>query len=349
MVLDDLLKRLSDFEPNGFPVISLYLDARPGQNGRDNYQAFVRKEFRSRARTFASGSSERESFDLDVAQINRYLENELRPSANGLALFACAGAGLFETVEMEVALPGHRLYLYDQPHLYDLARINDEYPLYAAAICDTNSARLYVFGLGQVLAKEEINGSRTRAVKVGGWSQARYRRHIENYHVQHLKEVAGALDRIVADENIRHVVLAGDEVAVSKLRAQLSQPLEDKIVDMLRLDINAADAEVLKATLDSLRRQDAEDDAARVERLRQECRSGGLAVAGPESTLEALNVGQADEVLISASLQDLQGNEQKPDELVTKAQQTGAAVRFIQDPELLAWADGVGALLRYRI
>jgi hypothetical protein len=37
------------------------------------------------------------------------------------------------------------------------------------------------------------------------------------------------------------------------------------------------------------------------------------------------------------------------DELVTKAQQTSARVRFIEDADLLADVGGVGALLRFRI
>jgi len=37
------------------------------------------------------------------------------------------------------------------------------------------------------------------------------------------------------------------------------------------------------------------------------------------------------------------------DELVTRAQQTGARIRFIEDAALLAGIGGVGALLRFRI
>jgi peptide subunit release factor 1 (eRF1) len=37
------------------------------------------------------------------------------------------------------------------------------------------------------------------------------------------------------------------------------------------------------------------------------------------------------------------------DELITKAQQTGARVQFIEDPSLLAPYGGVAATLRYRI
>jgi peptide subunit release factor 1 (eRF1) len=36
-------------------------------------------------------------------------------------------------------------------------------------------------------------------------------------------------------------------------------------------------------------------------------------------------------------------------ELVTKAQNSAARIRFIEDPELLADVGGVGALLRFKI
>ncbi len=37
------------------------------------------------------------------------------------------------------------------------------------------------------------------------------------------------------------------------------------------------------------------------------------------------------------------------DELVTKAQQTSARIRFIEDPRLLEDVGGVGAILRFKI
>jgi hypothetical protein len=37
---------------------------------------------------------------------------------------------------------GYRLYVADRPHLYPLARLNDQFRPYAALIADTNAARL---------------------------------------------------------------------------------------------------------------------------------------------------------------------------------------------------------------
>ena len=120
---------------------------------------------------------------------------------------------------------------------------------------------------------------------------------------------------------------------------------------------------------------DAETDAERVHRMLDAWRGGGLAVAGPAATLEALQLGQVDELLVSSTPQTI-APETTPevpmtselhavetsdpaaveaprlivaDELVTRAEQTGARVRFIEDAALLEPVGGVGALLRFRL
>src|ERR1051325_7988680 len=91
--LDRHLDDLAALEPEGFPVVSLYLNTQPDQHGRDNYDSFVRKEFAAVSKTFAPESFDRVSFERDAERIKAYLREELRPSANGVAVFACSGAG----------------------------------------------------------------------------------------------------------------------------------------------------------------------------------------------------------------------------------------------------------------
>ena len=47
MTLTDQLSRLAAFEPSPYPVVSLYLNTQPNERGRDNFQAFVRKELKA--------------------------------------------------------------------------------------------------------------------------------------------------------------------------------------------------------------------------------------------------------------------------------------------------------------
>ncbi len=374
--LDHHLDGLAAFEPEGFPVVSLYLNTQPDRHGRDNFDSFVRKEFAARAKSYAQESPERVSFECDAERIKTYLRDDLRPSANGVAVFACAAAGhYFKALQFDAPIPQHRLHVGPLPHLYPLARLIDQHPRYVALLANTNSARLFVFGMGGAVGSAEVSGVKVSRPTGGGWSQMRYQRHANNFHLLHAKEVVEVLGRVVREEGADHVVLAGDEVIIPLLREQLPPRLKEKVVDVLRLDIRTPEHEVLKATMESLREHNTQTDAEKVRRLLDEYRAGGLAVVGARDTLSALYQGQADELLLSASAREIRcegeefdgataklhgvpaqlfSGDAEPhlvaaDLLVAHARQTGAHVTFVEDAALLAGVGGVGALLRYRL
>jgi peptide chain release factor subunit 1 len=385
MTLTDQLNRLAAFEPSPYPVVSLYLNTQPNERGRDNFQAFVRKELKARALTYPARSPEREMLERDMERIAQFLENEVQPSANGVAIFACDAGELFETVQLNAPLDDHWLYVGDQPHLYPLARLAAQFPRYAVVLADTQRTRILVIADGGVAEDTAIAGVKTRRTSQGGWSQARYQRHIENYHLLHIKEVVAALEKIVAAEGIDRIVIAGDVVVLPLLREQMSKPLAEKVVDELSLSSEAPQDAVITATLASLRKVDDDSDREKVDAAVGAYRAGGLGAVGPDATLLALTNGQVDELLLTASLanlKDLQasraaamaiandagiaepfvepsaageparaemGTVRLADELVTKAHQTGARVSFIEDPALLEPYGGVAATLRYRI
>jgi peptide chain release factor subunit 1 len=331
--------------------------------------------FRERSRTFTGQA--RKSFDRDVERITAHLASGIRPSSNGAAIFACAARDdFFEALQLEApVVDQHWLFVAAVPHLYPLARLNERFPRYAALLVDTNSARLFVFSLGAAMGAREVEGVRTRRTSVGGWSQARYQRHVENFHLHHMKEVVDVLDKVVAAEHLNHIVVACEEVARPLLMEQLPPHLAGRIVDVGGIARNAAEREILAATLEALRGKEAEGDAARVQTLLDQWRAGGLAVAGPEDTLQALAMGQVEELLIAATpaglehagavagvpARSMQADTSAPSgagdvdrltlagELVTRAQQTGARIRFIENPDLLSSIGGAGALLRFRL
>jgi peptide chain release factor subunit 1 len=383
MPITEQLDRLARFEPVPYPVVSLYLNTQPNEHGRDQYGAFVRQEFKARSRTYPPGSPDRESLDKDLERINAFLGNELQPSANGVAVFACSAGEMFEAIQMTAPVERHWLYIGDAPHLYPLARIESKYPRYAAVVADTNSARILVFATNELVVTQEVVGEKTRRTSQGGWSQARFQRHISNFHMQHAKEIVDALDRIVQQEGITQILTAGDEVILPLLRDQLPKHLSERVVDHLKLDTRAPLDTILNATIEAMARQNERSDREKVETAIGGYRSGGLGVVGPEDTLDALVKGQVDELLLTANMDALrdvsneavramandstllepavepaaagEAAEASPrvvrlaDELVTRAKQTAATVTFIEDATLLQEYGGVAALLRFTI
>jgi len=230
-----------------------------------------------------------------------------------------------------------------------------------------------VFGLGHVIDAEHVKGKKVHRVKVGGWSQARYQRRVGNAHQEHAKEVIERLVQIVREDQVSHIILAGDSVVIPLLQEQLP-PEMVSMVEVMKLDIHASEHDILTATLEQLQEQEVKTAAEKVDRLMHQYRARGLAVVGLHETLEALAKGQVEELLVSGSLDenhplpeevdaifapeipDSEGGTESdeprqaslPDLLVTKAKQTGAIVTFIEDATLLESTGGVGAFLRWR-
>jgi peptide chain release factor subunit 1 len=366
---DALLDRLTSITPTDMPVLSVYLDARSNAVGRDGFEPFLRKELHARIESYPQRSPERESVEADAERIQKHVRDRVPPSANTVAIFACAATGLFEAESLDAAYGENRVFVGEIPHLYPLARLAAEYRRYAALVADTHVARIFVFGLGQELEQQAIVNERTRRAVVGGWSQMRYQRHVDHRHLKHAKEAAAALTRVVRSEGIEHVVIGGDEVILPLVRAELPKDVTQKVIDVVSLEVRAPEHEVLGRTLDAFRRHDAATDVEAVGRLFDEYRGGGLAVVGLLDTISALEAGRVDELLLTAAPVGLDRSVDRehdsptagltPDQLmrretlagdlVIQARRTGAALRFIEDAGLLWAVGGAGAFLRYSL
>src|SRR5215212_3140095 len=342
------LDRVASTDTGPFPVVSLYLDLRANQHGRDQFEPFLRNEFAARIATYPASGPERESLDADAAKIRDYVSG-IDPSVNGLALFACHAADLFVPIELAAPIEGHRLYISDQAHLYPLAHLLEAYPRYLALVTDSHSARIFVFALNAVEKTEQIENEKTKRHKKGGWSQARYQRHVDNFRHQHAKEVAETVARIVCDEAIDHVLISAEEGVLSELRGHLPKEVLDKTVDSVNMGVTTPQRDVLDATVAALRQKDEETDRERVDALVNAYRGSGLGCVGVDTTRKAFELGQVDELLITATPDTLKareasaagGNEDTAertpqervaDELILQARNTSAKVRFIEDP-----------------
>jgi peptide chain release factor subunit 1 len=361
--LDELsaqLDRLAAFEPGPYPVVSLYLNLQPNARGRSSVEPFLRKELGNRIDTYAE-TPERQSLQRDAERIERYLDG-VAPSANGLAVFACDGTNLFEAFQFAAPIELNRLCVSEQPHLYPLARLLDEYRRYLVLLADTNQARIFVFAVNAAERKEHIERTKTKRHKSGGMSQARYRRHLAHYHQQHAAEIAEVITRTVRDEKIDQVIISGDRPMVALLREHLPKDVDERIVDVLKLNVRTPESTIVDATIAAMRAQDAQTDRERVDQLLGEYRANGLACLGLEATERALGRGQVDELVIAASpdaITDVKtrtaagednrtATEQAADSLITAARNTSATIRFIEDTAIAASIRGVGAFLRFK-
>ena len=345
-----LLRRVADWPPSDLPVISAYLDLRPQATGQNpavrSGQVVLRDRLREIERSLEDHTPGHESFGADAERITRFVEDGALPAAQGVAVFACSGEGRFESVvtgtEManEVSVGRH-------PRLLQLARLADEEQA-VVALADTNTLRLFTLRAGELEEVGLVDDEPDDYSKseVGGWSQARFQRHVDEHRAQFAGLAAEAIEQLVAREDAGVVVLAGDEVAIPLLRHRLSQPVADKVRGTLRIELRATPEEVAAEALPFL---DAVRDAAladAADRLVGAVRGDGMAVAGLEDTQRAVEQGQVMELLIDPAADF---GEEEIESLIRQAVATDARVRFVEEHGGLRELGGVGGFLRFRL
>jgi peptide chain release factor subunit 1 len=369
----NFLRKLLDLEPATAPFLSVYLDTSVNENGKRTFDVFLKKQVNESLDPLAEGTPERASYESDVEKINAHLDG-LDPNVRGVALFACTEKGFFKTFEFQIPFEENYFFTFDRPHLFPLIKLVSQNPRFAVAQADTNSANIYVFRRGEVLQHDEIQNVKTNRSEVGGWSQMRYQRHMENFHQQHAREVVGELEKLVRDDRIDRIVLAGDEaVIIPLLRAELSKELDDRVIGTISLNVNAPEHEVLEEAEKVVRRHDTLEDMKAIERLKEQDHENGRGVTNVGRVLPALLNGQVQELYVSSDFDEIEYNvgqvnkifkdyapgidEELPsakqaglviDGLLRIAADTADDIRFIEDGNLLKDAGGIGALLRYQ-
>lgn len=347
----DLLRRLAETEPTDLPVLSVYLDMRPQASGEDPGRRISLTILRDRLSKIEDTLGPRgdafDSFHADAERIQAFLDDEFDRSAQGLAIFACSGTNLWETVETGTPFEDE-VGADAVPQLFQLARLLDEQQTVVVAVVDTNTARLFLSRIGRL---DEAGGpdedpAHNQNQSMGGWSQANYQRHVDKQNADFAQEAAGAIEGLVQRYGAERVILAGDEVALTPLMAALSDRTKELVGDVLRVDIRAPRDQVAAEIAPVLERMEAEASSAIADQVVAAVRSDGLGVAGLDATRRALDGGQVDLLLLDASaeLDDDQRNE-----LIRLASTTGADVEVVEAHPGLARLGGVGALLRYRL
>ncbi len=375
-LLSDTIQRLAHRPPSPAPVVSCFVNTGPDGRGRPTFPVFLKKAFSERLRSFPERSESVELLFRDRDRILAYLEQELDPAVQSVAIYASSGDDLWEVHEFGARFDEDRLVVGPVPHLYPLVKLVDQAPLYAVCVADVNQARIVVCGLGEVLTEEDFAApepiDRTR---VAGWAEVRYQARIEHHIQKNTREIVERLSRIVERREVDYVILAGDELILGELRKHLTPAVREKLIDEERIDITTKAHDILRRTIAVVRDTEARDSRRLADTVIDRFRSGGLAVAGLDPTIEALNREQVDQLLLSEDYGGevgwqcpdcrVLGRAPAPSEcpfcaaplpekidlreaMVRRAERTGRRVEIVEEHGGLAALEGVGALLRYR-
>jgi peptide chain release factor subunit 1 len=349
--LRDLMRSLAEPTSTEAPILSVYVDVRPEADGERPGERSELTAVRDRLHAIANAldphTEARESVDADRARIRAFLEAEDLGGTSGLAIFACDRIGLWEAIASQAEFET-QVSAGPTADLFQLARLLDDSVAAVVAIVDTNTCRLFVTRRGGLVERpgpdEPVDEH--RRPDVGGWSQARFQRHVDMQDKRFVAEAAEAIERLVQREKASHVILAGHERALGILEPELSEVVRPLVEHVTRIQMRASADDVrdeIVPMLAALKEAEGTDVA---DRTIAGARAGDLGVTGIDATMAALDAGQVDELVIDASApidEDLRG------ELIRQAALTSARVEIVREHAGLLRFEGVGATLRYRV
>ncbi len=314
---------------------------------------------------------QKEGLEADLHRLRDYFDSEFsREGAHGFALF-CAGLdGLWVPLPLSDRVPdlvkvGKTCYL---APLVPLVGSGDG--VIVAAV-GRERGDLYRLTDGRLEEFQEQFDEQPGRHDQGGWSQARYQRHIEKLVEEHLKDVAQLLDRAVRRRRDTRIVIVVSEETRSAFEAELSHDVQSAVIGWTSAEAHAGAPELLQAAKPVLGKWRAEEEAAAAERWQEEAGRNGRAASGWEKTLEAASDGRVELLLVqegadrsawacpkcgrlSAEAGDcpldgtpMEESKHGADLAVHQTLAHGGTVRELRERHDLEPVEGIGALLRY--
>jgi peptide chain release factor subunit 1 len=249
-------------------------------------------------RRSALAHDERVALKDDLQRLRSWFEFEFdRDGAHGVVVFAAGLDNLWQPLRLPNAVEDCAR-IDRELYLAPLVRLAGGLEGSLVAYVGRERADLYRLSRGRLVEiadqSEEVPGRHDQ----GGWSQARYERHIETIVVRHLGEVAATLDAAGRRRRGVPIVLVGPEEVRSELEGLLAHETRGRIAGWTTAEAHADAPQLLEAALPVLSEWCARRDDELLERWREEAGRNGRAVAGWDATLEAASDGRVELLLV---------------------------------------------------
>ncbi len=281
MITKKQLIQLVDFKGDGDSVISLYLALKP--------EMLKNRGFVSEAKNLLKKVTGDPALEKEHSKIINFLETKFDPSSRSIAIFSSAKDNFFQFYEIPVPVKSACI-VEREPYIKPLVRLLEQYETYCLVLVDGKKARLFSIYMERLDEHTSILDDVPGWHKQGGWSQARFQRHIKYHVYEHFKRVADVTLSFFKREHFDRLILGGPHEVVTHFKNILHIYLARRLVGEISIETNAGMQEVKKKVLSLIKKIEEEENKGLMKRIDDNL--GKMAVAGIDSVLDMLNQGR---------------------------------------------------------
>jgi peptide subunit release factor 1 (eRF1) len=307
--VDQQLERLATVQAGRHRVVTCYLKLEPRDRSRGKYIIKVKNRVREAIQSLPRLGLARdiqEAVERDLDRIQQSLANPDRlPSTHGVAIFACEGIGLFETIPLP-AVHRSRIAVDGTPLVRELASVEDEFGRLLTVVLDRTSARFFMVSAYDTeelagLRADSTRGKRFHGDQSGpGWGEHTYHNRIRQEKQRHYEAIARELFAIDRRQPAQGIVLAATGTEAGAVEPFLHNYLVERVIGTTKLNPKEVSAPVVHAATLAVREQwERASERALVQEM-LEGEGSGWAVNGLDPTLRALARGQVRALLVNA-------------------------------------------------
>jgi peptide chain release factor subunit 1 len=364
MLSENDLRELLDFTTTD-PVLSIYLNTDPSEGNTDTHKLRLRSMIKEL------------NLIKDVEAIERYFDHEYNWSGRGVAIFSCNANNFFRVYPLAVPVR-NLIHISDRPSVKPLAAMMDNYGGYGVVLVDKQGARLFFFHMGELREQEGVLGETVKRTKHGGGGSAvpgrrgesSGSRAVEEIVDRNMKESVDFAIHFFESNHVRRILVGGTDENVKLFCSLLPKAWQSLVMGTFPMSMTATHSEVKNRSLELGIQVDREREKRLVERLITQAAKNSGAVTGLESTLNAINEGRVQILVLSegfrknafrckgtgwlTTLPETCTGEEDVEKVydvvelaVSQVMRSGGEVEVIMATEEMDKAGSIGAILRY--
>ncbi len=371
MITRTELKELASGTIDDNFYVSLYLNVDPPENRNKEWLL----HFKNLTKDAISKFDQKQNllFQDDIDQIENYLNDQPQGMKSGLAIISSSKNNYWNVYHSALTFPN--LMVVDHiPYLKPLAVLVDNYSRYLVVVVGKTRARILLTSTGEIkevtsIVKMPPDADSGRDGSTGDMGKLRAgRQRQQSYRLLH-KDALNGLERIIAEENIKRVLIGGPDRGRAGFKAILPNHFREKIVGEFTIDRQAGNQDILDKIQPQMREIESEFERKAVDDLFNQT---NRQVLGLSDVLTALQQGNVHKMyvisnatttgMVCEQCKALTPDRDRPcpycssemrpinhmlDLAIQSAYDQGSRVDMIDEEPRLEKAGGIGALLRY--